>query len=185
MNTTTTRVDLKVELGLGTVKQITAVRKGLGHPEWQNSSMSDSDADEVRLYFTHIRTGISVEEALEKVAQSRSGDQQDFDSINPEAIDHSQNRDSQEEQNEIVSAIQNFAQEATLAVTDVSAQVAEQVVDSFCIGLSNNVAAQLNAKAGGLRANFRQVATQIRKTPLNLVNGSLEKKPPRQIGGLY
>lgn len=185
MNITTTRVELKVELGLGTVKQITTVRKGLGHPDWQNSSMSDVDADEVRLYFSHIRKGLGIEEALQKVVEVRSSTSyQDFDSINPDAIDHSQNRDGEEEESEIVLAVQNFGDEVNLAMTDVSAEIAERAVDSLCIGVSTNIAAKLKQKTAGLRGNFTQVTRKIRSKPLNLVDGSLEKKP-RQIGGLY
>lgn len=185
MNTTLTRVELKNELGLGTVKQITTVRKGLGHPDWQNSSMSDLDADEVRLYFNHIRQGLGIEEALEKVVEVRSGDRQRFDTINPDAIDHSQNRDGEEEESEIVLAVNDFGEQVNLAMTDVSAEIAERAVDSLCIGVSNNIASKLRQKAGGIRTNFGQVTRKIRSNPLNLTSGSLEKKQVRQIRGLY
>lgn len=184
---TTTRVELKTELGLGTVKQITTVRKALGHPDWQNSSMSDLHADEVRLYFTHIRiNGFGIEEALQKVVEVRSSSSyQDFDSINPDAIDHSQNRDGEEEESEIVLAVNDFGEQVNLAMTDVSAEIAERAVDSLCIGVSNNIASKLRQKAGGIRKNFGQVTHKIRSNPLNLTSGSLEKKQVRQIRGLY
>lgn len=183
MNITTTRVELKVELGLGTVKQITTVRKGLGHPDWQNSSMSDVDADEVRLYFTHVRSGSTVEEALTKVAQSRSLSQ-DFNNINPEAVDHSQRRDDEEERSEIVVATQQVTQEVSLAMTDLASEVADTATDVFCIALSNNLAANLGSISKTVRSNFRGIAREVDRTPINLLGGSLKQKK-LQSGRLY
>jgi len=49
------RNDLKWELGLGSVKEITNVRKALGQSDWQQTTVSEADSSEVRKYYKLIR----------------------------------------------------------------------------------------------------------------------------------
>jgi hypothetical protein len=49
------RVELKGQLGLGKVSDITNVRKALGQKDWQNSQVLEADAVEVTEYYRLVR----------------------------------------------------------------------------------------------------------------------------------
>ena len=68
------RNDLKWQLGLGAVEEITNVRKALGQKDWQQTNLTDSDASEVRKYYELIRQKMmSPSEALLAIASDRTG----------------------------------------------------------------------------------------------------------------
>jgi hypothetical protein len=101
----TSRNDLKWQLGLGAVKEITNVRKALGQKDWQQTNMTEADAGEVRKYYELIREKMmSPQEALLTIAESRTGTEAEAqnDMIDENAIDHSEHRDGEEETSELV-----------------------------------------------------------------------------------
>jgi hypothetical protein len=184
------RNDLKWELGLGAVKEITNVRKALGQKDWQQTNMTEADASEVRKYYELIREKMmSPPEALLAIASTRTGTEAEAqnDMIDENAIDHSAHRDGQEETSELVTAIRGVTQEAALAMTDVGAAAAAPVVDAFLISMGANVVANLNQVAADTRSNFSQVTASIKNSPLDLRKGSLPagKKTVRRITGAW
>ncbi|MEG4576748.1 hypothetical protein QUA56_29335 [Microcoleus sp. N3A4] len=187
----TSRNDLKWELGLGTVKEITNVRKALGQAEWQQTTVSEADTLEVRQYYKLIREDrLSVQEAILAIANARTGTAAEFqnDNIDENAIDHSEHRDAQEETNELVVAVQTATTEAALAMTDVGAAAAVPVVDAFFVALGSNVADQLHTRSANTRSNFKQVVQAVENAPLDLRNASLPGKKtetPKRITGAW
>jgi len=184
------RNDLKWELGLGAVKEITNVRKALGQKDWQQTSVSETDASEVRKYYELIREKkMSVQEALLTIAGARTGTEAEAqnDMIDENAIDHSDHRDGQEETSELVTAIRAVTQEAALSMTDVGKAAAKPVVDAFLISMGSNVVSELNEIADQTRSNFGQVVNSIKNSPLDLRNGSLpgKKTEPKRIRGAW
>lgn len=185
--TTISRTDLKFELGLGRVSEITSIRKALGHRKWQNAQVEGVDIDEVREYYRLVREEMMVPaDALIQIASERNGYAEQCDEINDREIDHSQHSDGEEETNGMVVAVRSITQEASLAMTDVADAASEQIVDTFCIALGANVVDKLQQRAGNVRSNFGQITEAIRQTPLDLRKGSLPgKKAPKQISGLW
>lgn len=185
------RNDLKYELGLGAVKEITNVRKALGQKDWQQTTISEADTLEVRQYYKLIREDrLSVQEAILAIANARTGTAAEFqnDSIDENAIDHSEHRDAQEETNELVVAVQTATTEAALAMTDVGAGAAAVAVDAFFVSLGSNVADQLHSRSANIRSNFQQVVQAVQDAPLDLRNGSLPGKKtetPKRITGAW
>jgi hypothetical protein len=185
---TISRTELKYQLGLGKVSDITSVRKALGQREWQNSQVNEIDATEVREYYRLVREEmLAPADALIQIAVDRNGYSSQCDEIDSEAIDHSQHRDGEEEKSEIVMAVRGVVQESSLAMADVAEAAADQVVDAFVISLVSNVSDRLNQKAGRIRGNFGQITSQIRSMPLDLRNAALPKKKQaqKQISGLW
>ena len=187
--TTVSRVDLKFELGLGKVSDITSVRKALGHRKWQNSQVEGVDIDEVREYYRLIREEMRTPaDALLEIAASRNGYAEHCDDINDREIDHSQHRDGEEETSELVVAVRGATEEAALAMTDVGAAAAASIVDAFYIPLGNNVVDQLKARSTSTRENFGQIVDSVRNAPLDLRKGSLPGKktePAKRITGAW
>ncbi|MEG5063181.1 hypothetical protein QUB33_06105 [Microcoleus sp. B3-A4] len=187
--TTLSRVELKFELGLGKVSDITNVRKALGHRKWQNAQVEGVDIDEVREYYRLIREELKTPtDALIEIASKRTGYAEHCDDINDGEIDHSQNRDGQEETSQLVVAVRDATSEAALAMTDVGAAAAASVVDAFYISLGDNVIDQLKSRSTNTRANFREIVSSVQNAPLDLRNGSLPGKkthPPKQITGAW
>ncbi|PSB49771.1 hypothetical protein C7B67_16475 [filamentous cyanobacterium Phorm 6] len=185
--TTISRVDLKFELGLGKVSDITSVRKALGHRKWQNAQVEGVDIDEVREYYRLVREKMmSSTDALIQIASERNGYAEQCDDINDREIDHSQHQDGEEETNGMVLAVRNATQEASLAMTDVADAASDQIVDAFYIALGANVVDKLTERSSQVRSNFAQITEAIRQTPLDLRKGSLPgKKAPKQISGLW
>ncbi|MEG4803543.1 hypothetical protein QUB63_22540 [Microcoleus sp. ARI1-B5] len=186
--TTISRVDLKFELGLGKVSDITSVRKALGHRKWQNSQVEGCDIDEVRAYYHLVREQMMVPaDALIQIASERNGYAEQCDRIDDMAIDHSEHRDGEEETNGMVLAVREVTQSASLAMTDVAEAASEQIVDSFCVALGVNVVDKLQDRATKIRANFGSITQSIRSIPLDLRGGSLpgKKQEPKQISGLW
>ncbi len=181
---------LKFQLGLGAVKEITNVRKALGHKDWQLANVNDSDAQEIHKYFELIREKMmSPAEALLAIASARTGTEAEAqnDMIDENAIDHSDHRDGEEETSELATAIRTVTQEAALAMTDVGKVASKSVVDAFLISMGSNVVAELNDIADQTRSNFEQVVNSIRNSPLDLRNGSLpgKKTEPKRIRGAW
>jgi hypothetical protein len=184
------RVELKAQLGLGKVSDITNVRKALGQRDWQNSQVVEADALEVTEYYRLVREQMMPPaDALLQIAGKRTGTAASAqnDDIDEAAIDHSEHRDGQEETNGMVVAIRSVTQEASLAMTDVADAASEQIVDTFCIALGANVVDKLQNRATKVRANFSSITQAIRSTPLDLRGGSLpgKKQEPKQITGLW
>ena len=184
------RVELKGQLGLGKVSDITNVRKALGQKDWQNSQVLEADAVEVTEYYRLVREQMMCPaDALLHIAGKRTGTAAEAqnDDIDETAIDHSEHRDGQEETNGMVVAIRSVTQEASLAMTDVADAASEQIVDTFCIALGANVVDKLQNRATKVRANFSSITQAIRSTPLDLCAGSLprKKQEPKQITGLW
>ncbi|MEG5175541.1 hypothetical protein [Microcoleus sp. B3-D7] len=188
---TISRNDLKYELGLGAVKEITNVRKALGHKDWQLTNVNESDAGEVRKYYELIREKMmSPSEALLAIASARTGTEAEAqnDMIDETVIDHSDHRDGEEETSELVVAVRGATQEAALAMTDVGKVAAASVVDAFFISLGNNVVDELKTRSANTRSNFGQVVESVKNAPLDLRNGSLPGKktnPPKRITGAW
>lgn len=182
------RTELKYQLGLGKVSDITSVRKALGHRTWQSSQIEDCDIDEVRAYYYLVREKMMAPaDALIQIASERNGYAEHCDQIDDMAIDHSQHRDGEEEANGMVLAVRSATQEASLAMTDVADAASEQIVDAFYIALGSNVMDKIQNRANQVRSNFGQITEAIRQTPMDLRNGSLpgKKQPPKQISGLW
>lgn len=182
------RTELKYELGLGKVSDITSVRKGLGHRKWQNAQIDGCDIDEVREYYRLVREQMMAPaDALIQIASERNGYASECDDINDREIDHSQHRDGEEEANGMVLAVRSATQEASLAMTDVADAASEQIVDAFYIALGANVVEKLTERSAKVRSNFGQITEAIRQTPMDLRNGSLpgKKAEPKQISGLW
>jgi hypothetical protein len=183
------RIELKAQLGLGKVSDITNVRKALGQKDWQNSQVLEADALEVTEYYRLVREEMIIpSEALLQIASNRTGSSEyQNDQIDESVIDHSEHRDGQEETNGMVVAIRSVTQEASLAMTDVAEAASEQIVDTFCIALGANVVDKLQNRATKVRANFSSITQAMRSTPLDLRGGSLpgKKQEPKQITGLW
>jgi hypothetical protein len=179
----TSRNDLKWQLGLGAVKEITNVRKALGQKDWQQTNMTEADAGEVRKYYELIREKMmSPQEALLTIAESRTGTEAEAqnDMIDENAIDHSEHRDGEEETSELVVAVRGATQEAALAMTDVGKAAAASVVDAFFISLGTNVVSELTERSANTRSNFGQVVASVKNAPLDLRDGSLPGKKTSQ-----
>ncbi|MGB8691702.1 MAG: hypothetical protein WCD53_30870 [Microcoleus sp.] len=182
------RTELKYELGLGKVSDITSVRKALGHRKWQNAQIEGCDVDEVREYYRLVREQMMAPtDALIQIASERNGHASECDDINDSEIDHSQHRDGEEEANGMVLAVRSATQEASLAMTDVADAASEQIVDAFYIALGANVMDKIQDRANQVRSNFGQITEAIRQTPMDLRKGSLpgKKAEPKQISGLW
>jgi hypothetical protein len=184
------RIQLKAQLGLGKVSDITNVRKALGQRDWQNSEVVEADALEVTEYYRLVREQMMPPaDALLQIAGKRTGTAAEAqnDDIDETAVDHSEHRDGQEETNGMVLAIRSITQEASLAMTDVADAASEQIVDTFCIALGANVVDKLQNRAAKVRANFGSITQSIRSTPLDLRGGSLpgKKQESKQITGLW
>ncbi|MEG3981874.1 hypothetical protein [Microcoleus sp. D3_18a_C4] len=185
--TTISRVDLKFELGLGKVSDITSVRKALGHRKWQNSQVEGCDIDEVREYYRLVREQMMLPaDALVEIASVRNGYAEHCDDINDREIDHSQHQDSEEEVNGMLVAVRGMTQEASLAMTDIADAASDAIVDSLFIAVGENVIDKISSRTRNIRSNFSQVIDAIHQTPLDLRKGSLPgKKAPKQISGLW
>ncbi|AGZ61801.1 MAG: hypothetical protein [Phormidium phage MIS-PhV1A] len=182
------RTELKYQLGLGKVSDITSVRKALGHRKWQNAQIEDCDIDEVREYYRLVREKMMAPaDALIQVSSERNGYAEQCDQIDDMAIDHSQHRDGEEETNGMVLAVRSVTQEASLAMTDVADAASEQIVDAFYIALGANVMDKIQNRAEQVRSNFGQISEAIRQTPMDLRKGSLpgKKTETKQISGLW
>lgn len=185
---TTSRTELKFQLGLGKVSDITSVRKGLGQRDWQNSQVSEIDVAEIREYYRLVREEMMVPaDALIQIASERNGYAEQCDQIDDMAIDHSQHRDGDEEASGMVLAVRSATQEASLAMTDVADAASEQIVDAFYIALGANVMDKIQNRANQVRNNFGQITQAIRQTPMDLRKGSLpgKKQEPKRITGLW
>lgn len=184
----TSRTELKFQLGLGKVSDITSVRKALGQRGWQSAQMEEIDVAEVREYYRLVREEMMIPaDALIQIASERNGYASECDEINDREIDHSQHRDGEEEANGMVLAVRSATQEASLAMTDVADAASEQIVDAFYISLGANVMDKIQNRANLVRSNFSQITQAIRQTPIDLRKGSLpgKKAEPKQISGLW
>jgi len=66
------RTQLKNDLGLVKVADITEVRKALGQRDWKNSQVERDDEQEIREYYRLVRNeGIEPSEALLQIAVER------------------------------------------------------------------------------------------------------------------
>lgn len=171
------RTELKFQLGLGKVSDITSIRKALGHRTWQSSQVEECDIDEVRAYYYLVREKMMAPaDALLAVASERNGHASECDDINDSEIDHSQHRDGDEEVGGMLSAVRDFTQEASLGMTDISKIAASHIVDALLIGTAANVISEISDRTSQARAGFNSVANQLKSMPLDLRSGSLPGK---------
>lgn len=174
---TISRTELKFQLGLGKVSDITSVRKGLGQRDWQNSQLSEIDTAEVREYYRLVREEMMAPaDALIQIASQRNGYAEQCDQIDDMAIDHSQHRDGDEEVGGMLSAVRDFTQEASLGMTDISKVAASHIVDALLIGTAANVISEISDRTSQARSGFNSVANQLKTMPLDLRSGSLPGK---------
>lgn len=177
------RTQLKNDLGLVKVADITSVRKALGQPEWKNSQISEFDAREIREYYRLIRNeGMATNDALLQVAVDRNGRSEFCDSIDPEALEASDaSRDFEEEKDGILQVAQTVAQEAAAGMFDLSDAVSDVMIDGFKLGLTSHTAAKMSDLAAEIRGNFKPLTDAIRATNLDLrsVNLPAVKEAPK------
>ncbi|WP_377481839.1 MAG: hypothetical protein P2A85_29305 (plasmid) [Microcoleus anatoxicus] len=176
------RTQLKNDLGLVKVADITSVRKALGQPEWKNSQISEFDAHEIREYYRLIRDGISTSEALLQIAVERNGRSEFCDEIDPEALEASDaSRDCEEEKDGILQVAQAVAQEGAAGMFELSDAVSDVMIDGFKLGLTAHMAAKMSDLAGNIRDNFKPLTEAIRATNLDLrsVNLPTVKEVPK------
>lgn len=177
------RTQLKNDLGLVKVADITSVRKALGQPEWKNSQISEFDAREIREYYRLIRNeGIATNDALLQIAVDRNGRSEFCDDIDPEALEASDaSRDCEEEKDGILLVAQTVAQEAAAGMFDLSDAVSDVMIDGFKLGLTSHTAAKMSDLAAEIRGNFKPLTDAIRATNLDLrsVNLPAVKEVPK------
>ena len=183
----TTRIDARIKFGCARVSEITNIRKALGQYEWQDSQISDQDMAEIAEYFRLVREKmVPSSEAILTIACDRTGviDGGANQQINPDAINEPS--DGAEERGEMVVALTAISQEVSIAVTDVAAQMAEGIVDTFLYSLNVNIAANLTERMKGIRGNFGGLAKQVRSASVDMSQANLpaQKKAiqPQQIG---
>lgn len=177
------RTQLKNDLGLVKVADITSVRKALGQPEWKSSQISEFDAREIREYYRLVRNeGIATNDALLQVAVDRNGRSEFCDEIDPEALEASDaSRDVEEEKDGILLVAQAVAQEGAAGMFDLSNAVSDVMIDGFKLGLTSHTAAKMSDLAAEIRGNFKPLTDAIRATNLDLrsVNLPTVKEAPK------
>ena len=179
----TTRIEARVKFGCQRVAEITNIRKALGQSEWQDSQISDQNMAEIAEYFRLVREEMVPSDiAIIRIACDRSGTNDN--AINPDAINEPS--DGTEERGEMVVAFTAITQEVSIAVTDVAAQMADGIVDTFLYSLSTNIASKLTQRVTGIRGNFGGLAKQVRSASVDMSQANLpaQKKAtqPQQIG---
>ena len=169
------RTQLKNDLGLVKVADITEVRKALGQRDWKNSQVERNDEQEIREYYRLVRNeGIEPSEALLQIAVERNGRAEFCDEIDPSALDASDaSRDCEEEKDGMLASVQQVAQSGAAAMVDLADAVSDSMMDGFMVGLTSHTAAKMNKLAGKIQGNFKPLSDAIRSTPLDLRSAAL------------
>lgn len=169
------RTQLKNDLGLVKVADITEVRKALGQRDWKNSQVERDDEQEIREYYRLVRNeGIEPSEALLQIAVERNGRAEFCDEIDPSALDASDaSRSCEEEKDGMLASVQQVAQSGAAAMVDLADAVSDSLMDGFMVGLTSHTAAKMGNLAASIRGNLKPLSDAIRSTPLNLTAAAL------------
>jgi hypothetical protein len=169
------RTQLKNDLGLVKVADITEVRKALGQKDWKNSQVCEGDAQEIREYYRLVRNeGIEPPEALLQIAADRNGRAQFCDEIDPSVLDASDaSRDCEEEKDGMLASVQQVARSGAEAMVDLADAVSDSMMDGFMLGLTAHTTAKMDKLAGSIRGNFKPLSDAIRSVPLDLSSANL------------
>jgi hypothetical protein len=176
---TVDRRDIKTKWGLNKVSDVTNTRKALGHPDWGNSKLSDSDGAELDLYFDLVlNRRIAPHLALEQIAGARNGRASNCNEIDAGAVATGENRDAEEEKSAAIGAIESMTREASLGMTDVAGAVSDKLIDAFKISLTANLIGGFTEMASDVRGNFNVLAEAVKAAPLDLRDANLPAPKP-------
>jgi hypothetical protein len=169
------RTQLKNDLGLVKVADITEVRKALGQKDWKNSQVCESDAIEIREFYRLVRNeGIEPKSALLQIATDRNGRAQFCDEIDTSVLDASDaGRDCSEEKDGMLASAQQVAQSGAVAMVELADAVSDSMMDGFMVGLTSHTSAKMNKLAASIRGNLKPLGDAIRSTPLDLRSAAL------------
>ena len=176
MNTLIPRTELKIELGLPKVSDITNIRKALGQRDWQNSQLSLDEAIEVRRYYFLVRDEqVAPADALLQIACDR-GDNSGAD-IDESAIaqSHEPKRDESEERGAAVLAIQEATTQGNLGMAEAGAQMATTNMEALKIGYVTSLCAGMQDFGNAVRSNPTSLAEAAAGTDMDLREANLPK----------
>lgn len=175
MNTSIPRTELKIELGLPKVSDITSIRKALGQRDWQNSQIDFDDALEVRRYFFLVRDEkIAPADALLQIACDRGENSGDIDE-SAIAQSHEAKRDESEERGAAVLAIQDATAQGNLGMAEAGAQMATTNMEALKIGYVTSLVAGMQDFGNAVRSNLTSMAEAAASTDMDLREANLPK----------
>jgi len=176
MNTSTIpRTQLKNELGLPKVSDITNIRKALGQRDWQNSSLSLDDAIEVRRYYFLVRDQqVAPADALLQIACDRGDNSVDIDD-SAIAQPHEAKRDESEEKGAAILAVQEATSQGNLGMAETGAQMATANIEALKIGYVTSLVSGMQDFGNAVRSNLNTLAEAAAGTDMDLREANLPK----------
>lgn len=178
MNTELTidRKDIKTQWGLPKVSDVTNARRALGQPDWQNSKMSEPDAQELNQYFSLVLDRkISPESAILQVASERNGRGAYCQEIDPDAIAKPSDakRDETEDKGAAIQAIQDATQQGNIGLAETGSQMAKTNVQALKVGYVTTLVTELSDFGNAIRSNLNTLSEAAAATPLDLREAKL------------
>ncbi|CBN54947.1 MULTISPECIES: hypothetical protein [Kamptonema] len=170
------RTELKSELGLAKVADITNVRKALGQPNWQNSQVDEIDATEIRHYYSLVRDEkLSPDDAILQIASSRNGRSAYCNEIDPDAIAKPSDakRDETEDKGAAIQALIEATQQGNIGLAETGSQMAKTNVQALKVGYVTTLVTELSDFGNNLRSNLNSLSEAAAATPLDLREAKL------------
>ncbi|MDF0556017.1 hypothetical protein, partial [Kamptonema sp. UHCC 0994] len=170
------RTELKSELGLAKVADITNVRKALGQPNWQNSQVDEIDATEIRHYYSLVRDEkIPPDDALLQIAVERNGRSEYCNEINAESLSnpHDAKRDETEDKGAAMQALIEATQQGNIGLAETGSQMAKTNVQALKVGYVTTLVTELSDFGNNLRSNLNSLSEAAAATPLDLREAKL------------
>lgn len=170
------RTELKSELGLAKVADITNVRKALGQPDWQNSQIDERDATEIRHYYSLVRDEkIPPDDAILQIASSRNGCSSYCNEIDPDAIAKPSDakRDETEDKGAAIQALIEATQQSNIGLAETGSQMASSNIQALKVGYVTTLVTELSDFGNNLRSNLNSLSEAAAATPLDLREAKL------------
>ncbi|WP_449416135.1 hypothetical protein [Phormidium nigroviride] len=170
------RTELKSELGLAKVADITNVRKALGQPDWQNSQIDEIDATEIRHYYSLVRDEkLSPDDAILQIASSRNGRSAYCNEIDPDAIAKPSDakRDETEDKGAAMQALIEATQQGNIGLAETGSQMAKANIQALKVGYVTTLVTELSDFGNNLRSNLNSLSEAAAATPLDLREAKL------------
>lgn len=170
------RTELKSELGLAKVADITNVRKALGQPDWQNSQIDERDATEIRHYYSLVRDEkIPPDDAIFQIASSRNGRSAYCNEIDPDAIAKPSDakRDETEDKGAAIQALIEATQQGNIGLAETGSQMALSNIQALKVGYVTTLVTELSDFGNNLRSNLNSLSEAAAATPLDLREAKL------------
>jgi hypothetical protein len=169
------RTQLKNELGLPKVSDITCVRRALGQRDWQNSSLSLEDAIDIRRYYFLVRDEkVAPADALLQIACDRGENSGDIDE-SAIAQPHEAKRDEDEEKGAAILAVQEATSQGNLGMAETGAQMATANIEALKIGYVTGLVAGMQDFGNAIRSNLNTLAEAAASIDIDLREANLPK----------